>query len=219
MPGAETGAGPEIGREIEREIGSACPNVSAVILAGGRATRMGGTDKGLVELRGVPLVARICTALAPQVAELMINANRNLEHYKELGYKVVRDHLADHQGPLAGMHAALLQAAHPWLLTIPCDGPFVAADYARRMLDAAHGHHVRLAVAHDGERAQPVHSLIHRDLAPDLEQFLHSGERKIDRWHERHAFAEVDFSDYYALFTNINTPRQLAELEQRTPKI
>ncbi len=96
------------------------------------------------------------------------------------------------------MHTALLEAAHPWVLTIPCDGPFVADDY----------------VAHDGERMQPVYSLIHRDLARNLEKFLSTGERKIDRWHEQHAFATVDFSENQSMFVNINTPQQLAEIEQ-----
>ena len=189
--------------------------LSAVVLAGGRATRMGGVDKGLIRFLEEPLAVRICAALEPQVTELMINANRNLEQYRRLGYKIVEDKLADYQGPLAGMHAALLEAAHPWLLTIPCDGPFVCADYAARMLDAANAQNAALAVAHDGTRAQPVYSLIHRDLAGSLEQFLRSDERKIDRWHGQHAFAEVDFSGDETMFTNINTPEQLAELERR----
>jgi len=112
------------------------------------------------------------------------------------------------------MHAALSAAAGPWLLTIPCDGPFVAGDYAAKMYAAAIAAGARLAVAHDGARAQPVYSLIHRDLADDLERFLQSGMRKIDQWHARHALASVDFSDAPAMFTNINTAQQLAELER-----
>ncbi len=190
--------------------------LSAVVLAGGRASRMGGTDKGLIRFQGLPLAARICAALEPQVAEVMINANRNLDRYRQLGGKVIQDQLADYQGPLAGMHAALCEAAHPWLLTIPCDGPFVCADYARRMLAAATQQNAPLAVAHDGERMQPVYSLIHRTLAPSLEQFLSTNERKIDRWHTQHPFATVDFSDEQSMFTNINTPEQLADLEKQT---
>lgn len=206
MPGAEDRPGLSGGPRMR---------VSAVLLAGGRATRMGGTDKGLIGFQGAPLAARICAALAPQVAELMINANRNRERYRALGYKVVKDNLTGHQGPLAGMHAALLEAAHPWLLTIPCDGPFVCADYAGRMLATANQQNARLAVAHDGERAQPVYSLIHRDLADSLERFLSEGERKIDRWHAQHAFAEVDFSAEQSMFANVNTPQELAELERQ----
>jgi len=191
--------------------------VSAVVLAGGRATRMDGADKGLVAFRGRPLVARICEALRPQVAEVMINANRNRERYRQFGHRVIKDRLPGHQGPLAGMHAALLAARHPWLLTIPCDGPFVAADYAARMRAAATAADVLLAVAHDGVRTQPVYSLIHRSLADSLERFLRGGERKIDLWHEQHAFATVDFSADRHLFTNINTPQQLAGLQAGRP--
>ncbi len=192
-----------------------CDQLSAVLLAGGRATRMGGVDKGLMRFLDAPLAVRICAALQPQVAELILNANRNLARYRRLGYRVIEDELVGHQGPLAGMRAALREAAHPWLLTIPCDGPFVASDYAERMIAAAQRQKVKLAVAHDGQRAQPVYSLIHRDLAPSLAQFLTSGERKIDRWQQQHTPATVDFSHDQAMFTNINTPQQLAELEQQ----
>ncbi len=190
--------------------------LSAVILAGGRATRMGGADKGLIEFLGEPLAARICAGMESQATELMINANRNLDRYRQLGCKVVEDQLPGHQGPLAGMHAALAAAKYPWLLTIPCDGPFVHPGYARIMHTAAREQNVRLAVAHDGTRMQPVYSLIHRDLAPSLEQFLATGERKIDRWHAQHPFATVDFSAEPSMFININTPQQLAEMEQQT---
>jgi len=196
--------------------GDGTGNITAVVLAGGRATRMGGVDKGLVVLRGRPLAAGIGAALAMQstVAEVVINANRNIAKYRRLGYRVIEDRLPDHQGPLAGMHAALLAAAQPWLLTIPCDGPFVAGDYAQRMHAAAIDAGAKLAVAHDGARMQPVYSLIHRDLSDDLEQFLQSGQRKIDKWHARHAFATVDFSATPEMFTNINTEERLAELER-----
>lgn len=188
--------------------------LSAVVLAGGQATRMGGADKGLLQFLGKPLVARICNALKPQADELMLNANRNLQQYRQLGYLVVTDELDDYQGPLAGMHSALLAAEHNWLLTIPCDGPFVATDYAAKMLAAAHANKVYLAVAHDGTRLQPVYALLHRKLATSLTHFLQGNTRKIDAWYQQHEFAVVDFSESSAMFTNINTPQQLAELEQ-----
>lgn len=195
--------------------GDRAPDLTAAVLAGGRATRMGGADKGLMQFRGRPLAARIGAALAAQaaVAEVLINANRNLDAYRQLGFPVIEDRLPGHQGPLAGMHAALLAAAQPWLLTVPCDGPFVAANYASKMRAAAVDAGAKLAVAHDGARAQPVYALIHRDLAADLEQFLRSYERKIDLWHARHDGITVDFSATPAMFTNINTAAQLTELE------
>ena len=111
--------------------------ITAVLLAGGRATRMGGDDKGLILFAGEPLVKKICAALQPQVAEILINANRNHAEYRRLGHRIIPDQLADYQGPLAGMHAALQAIETDWLLTIPCDGPFVAADYAAKMQAAA----------------------------------------------------------------------------------
>lgn len=224
MPPAERGrAGRRVAGESaadsnagdSRALTAGRANITAVVLAGGRATRMGGVDKGLVLFRGRPLAARIGELLAAQtaVAEVVINANRNRAQYRRLGYRVIEDRLPGHQGPLAGMHAALVVAAQPWLLTIPCDGPFVAAHYAARMRDAAGAAGAQLAVAHDGARAQPVYCLIHRDLAADLEQFLQSDERKIDRWHARHDVVTVDFSDAPGMFTNINTAEELAELE------
>lgn len=187
--------------------------ISAVVLAGGRARRMDGVDKGLVMFRGQPLCAQVCKSLHPQVDELLINANRNLEIYKKLGYKVIKDELTDHQGPLAGMLVALRQIKYQWLLTLPCDAPFVANDYATRMLQAATANNTSIAVAHSGERLQPVHALIHRDHANNLGEFLNCGERKIDRWYAQHNFAAVDFSDQPKIFVNINTAEQLSALE------
>lgn len=202
-------------RQVFSGAASGMPKVSAVVLAGGRATRMGGADKGLVQFLGEPMAARVGSALQPQVAEVMINANRNLHQYRQLGYPVVADAQHDYQGPLAGMQAALCAATHAWLLTVPCDGPFVADDYAHKMSAAAQSENVQLAVAHDGARLQPVYALLHRQLAASLADFLRGGERKIERWYQQHAFATVDFSQQPAMFTNVNTRRQLAELERR----
>jgi molybdenum cofactor guanylyltransferase len=189
--------------------------VTAVVLAGGRARRMGGIDKGTVPFNGEPMVERICRLVGPQVDLLLVNANRNLDYYATLGYGIVEDEMDDYQGPLAGMHAALGQIRTPWLLTAPCDGPFIPRDYAARMLQQALAGDVRLSVAHDGERLQPVHALLHVSLAPDLGEFLQSGDRKIDRWYATHPYRVVDFSSNPELFSNINTPDQLAALENK----
>lgn len=187
---------------------------TAVILAGGRAMRMGGGDKALRDFCGAPLLAQICDAIAPQVAEVLVNANRNLDAHRAFGHAVIADELHGHLGPLAGMHAALRAAAHEWLLTLPCDSPFVRADYALRMRAAADSAGARLAVAHDGARTQPVFALIHRDLTADLEEFLRAGGRKIDRWHARHLCAPADFSGETRMFANANTPQEWAEMER-----
>ena len=189
-------------------------DISAVVLAGGRARRMGGVDKGLIGLNGKPLVKHVGDALAPQVDEVIINANRNRAQYRRFGFAVVDDARQGFEGPLAGMYAALIAAKHDWLLTAPCDGPLIAADYAIKMYDAAQATDAPLAIANDGERMQPVYSLIHRDLADDLANFLTGDDRKIDRWQNRHAFAAVDWRDAQSMFINVNTPEQLAECER-----
>ncbi len=192
-------------------------NVSAVILAGGRATRMGGQDKGLIEIAGQPLVARISEQLEYQVGQILINANRNLERYKKCGFKVIIDSLDNFQGPLAGMLTALQCIDNDWLIVVPCDGPYIASDYCDRMISAASEQSVQLAVATDGERLQPVYALLHRELISSLTTFIKNGGRKIDRWYAQHPFARVDFSDSVQMFTNVNTPEQLTRIEQQIP--
>lgn len=186
--------------------------VTGVILAGGRARRMGGEDKGLLDLAGRPLVERALAALAPQVSAVLINANRNLERYGAFGHPVVADRSGDFSGPLAGMAAALAQAATPWIATVPCDCPLIPADLVARLHAVQARDDAELAVAHDGERLQPVFALISRELLPSLEGFLAEGERKIDRWYARHRVARADFSDRPEAFLNVNTPQDLARL-------
>lgn len=191
--------------------------LTGVILAGGRARRMGGRDKGLIEFAGEPLAARAVRLLAPQVDALMINANRNLEIYREMldihpGARVISDSISGYHGPLAGMLTALETAATEAIITVPCDSPLLMADYAARMQKALKPG-TALAVAHDGERLQPVFALLRRGLAADLRQALNDGERKIDRWYARHSMVTVDFGDAPEQFHNVNTPEELRALE------
>ncbi len=188
-------------------------SIAAVVLAGGRATRMGGRDKGLLPLAGRPLAAHLLERLRPQVGELLVNANRRREDYLALGYPVLADSLGGFQGPLAGMLAALDKVRAGLLLTAPCDSPLLPPDYARRMYAALEGRRAELAVARDAERVQPVFLLLRRELAGSLRAFLETGERKIDRWFADHETVEVDFSDRAEMFCNANTPEELAALE------
>ena len=183
--------------------------VTGVVLAGGRATRMGGQDKGLLQLADNTIAGRITDQLSTQVADILINANRNIEAYAKLGYKVVSDSLSNFQGPLAGMLTGLHHAKTDWVLTVPCDGPFIDQQYAKRMFEAVSQTSNLIAVATDGNRLQPVYALIHKSLAENLTQFLASGERKIDRWYQQHQFSEVAFPGDNQMFININTPEQL----------
>jgi molybdenum cofactor guanylyltransferase len=181
-------------------------NITAVILAGGRGSRMSGADKGLIELNGKPLVAHILEQISPQVGSVLINANRNQEIYQQYSYPVIHDELADYQGPLAGFASGMQHARTSHILTLPCDGPEVAADMVQRMISALKQDNAELAVAHDGTRLQPVHALLPVSLLQSLQAFLDNGDRKIDLWYLQHKMALVDFSDTEQMFRNINTP-------------
>lgn len=189
--------------------------IIGVILAGGQARRLGGIDKGLVEVAARPMIAWIIDALLPQVDAILINANRNAERYGQYGFPVIKDRLPNHQGPLAGFAAALAEVpADAAILTVPCDSPVPPPDLAARLSDALESTGAELAVAHDGERLQPVYALIPAALRDSVDAFLASGERKIDFWYARHRMATADFSDCRDLFLNLNRPDDLAQVEQ-----
>jgi molybdenum cofactor guanylyltransferase len=188
-------------------------DITAVILAGGQGRRMGGQDKGLIELDGKPLVGILIEQLQRQGVDIVINANRNHADYQQFGLPVVSDQLADYQGPLAGFASAMAAVESPYILTLPCDGPLLADDYVARFIDSQATAATPLAVAFDGERLQPVHALLATELLPDLITFLDGGDRKIDRWYAQYDYARVDFSDCVDMFRNINTPADKASLQ------
>lgn len=187
--------------------------VTGVILAGGRAKRMGGVDKGLVPINGRPMIAWVIDALRPQVSEVLINANRNHDRYGEFGSNVVDDGDSEFRGPLAGMASGMRAAQTPWIAVVPCDSPLIHGHLVARLYAAAVASGARLAAAHDGERLQPVFALLACDLLPDLAGYLDDGERKIDRWYARQRFESVDFSDVTESFANINAPQDRQALE------
>jgi molybdopterin-guanine dinucleotide biosynthesis protein A len=189
--------------------------VTAVILAGGRATRMGGQDKGLIELAGRPMIAHVLAALAPQVEWLVINANRNLDRYAGFGWPVVRDDDTGFLGPLAGLAAGMRAASSALVMTAPCDCPLLPPDLASRLHDALEREDAEIAVPHDGARLQPVFMLVRRALTDSLEAYLAGGGRKIDRWFEHHRLAQVDFSDRPDTFVNVNDPEERRAVEAR----
>ena len=189
--------------------------VTGLVLAGGRARRMAGRDKGLIELARRPMVHWVVQRLVPQTASVLISANRNFDRYANFGSEVIRDVDDGFFGPLAGISAGLTRTTTSWLVTVPCDSPLLVADLVVRLFAAVRENGTGIAVAHDGNRLQPVFSLIHRDLAPELVDFLRAGGRKIDLWLDRHVWARVDFSDHPDMFLNINTPEELVELEKR----
>jgi molybdenum cofactor guanylyltransferase len=191
--------------------------ITAVILAGGRGRRMGGVDKGLVNLGGRALIEYVLAAIAPQAGAVLINANRNLERYQCFGHPVLSDELSDYQGPLAGFHTALQASSTPYIITLPCDGPLLPTDYVERMKSALELSDAELAVAHDGTRLQPVYALIPRALIASLAQYLARGDRKIELWYGQHRVTLADFTDSANAFRNINTPADRDRLLQEGP--
>lgn len=193
---------------------STAERISAVILAGGQGRRMGSVDKGLVPLRGRPMVAWVLERLQPQADELLINANQNLERYRELGVPVFADAIGGFAGPLAGLHAGLAQASHPLVVTAPCDSPFLPLDLVARFAGALSAAGADLAVARTFEQTHPVFCLCRREVLPHLEAFLNAGGRKIDRWYETLKVVTVQFDDQPQAFSNINTREELGGFER-----
>jgi molybdopterin-guanine dinucleotide biosynthesis protein A len=191
--------------------------ITGLILAGGRGTRMGQVQKGLQLLHGKPMLNHVLRRLQPQVGEIIINANQDLELYSAYGHPVVSDKFSDYAGPLAGLHTGLLQCKTPYLVSAPCDSPFLPENLVENLAQALIQNQAQLAVvtALDSEsepaqmRAQPVFSLMESGIASDLQAFLENGGRKITAWHANLRVVEVPFENT-ASFRNINT---LAELQ------
>ncbi len=189
-------------------------HITGVILAGGKGSRMDGADKGLLEISGTTFLAAIARILEPQVSSLVISANRNLSAYKKYGYPVITDSLDGYPGPLGGILSAMDHCDTELLLTVPCDAPLLAADYATRMYRAMINAKTDACVAHDGTRMQPVYSLLHRKHVELLRNYLETGNRGVQRWIKSLTPASVDFSDHPEQFYNLNTPADQKTLEE-----
>lgn len=185
--------------------------ITAVVLAGGRGERMGGADKGLLPLGDAPLIAHVLARLARQVDSIVISANRNRERYAAFGYPITVDTIGGFAGPLAGVHAAILDATSRYIVTVPCDAPHFPADLVARLatsLGAMPDAHA--AIARTAGRVQPVFALYDRlAVLASLEAYLHAGQRRADAWQATLARTVVDFDDS-AAFRNLNTPEELA---------
>lgn len=188
---------------------SAPSTVTGVILAGGQGRRMGGQDKGLIPYRERPLISHIITLLKPQVDEVIINANRNIEQYQEYSYPIVEDTLTNFCGPLAGMLSAMQACQTDFILTCPCDSPQLSPQLRQRLMETLLANQADIAVAHDGDRLQPVFCLIPCRLADHLENYLAQGNRKIDLWFAQHNTVAADFSDQADSFINFNQPEDI----------
>ncbi len=170
---------------------------------------MGGQDKGLVKLHGLPLVAHVLARILPQVDEILISANRNLDDYRALGYPVVIDALDGFQGPLAGVLAGLHAAHHEWVLTAPCDTPQLPADLVQHLAAPLLTGHAKIVIASAGGRAHPAIMICARRLADDLGKYLAEGGRAVHAWQARHRTATIEFPDA-AAFINVNQPEDLS---------
>ncbi len=187
--------------------------VTAAILAGGEGARVGGQDKGLLPLAGETLIERVSKAMRPQAGTLLICANRHHESYAAFG-SVVADALEGYPGPLAGISAALAVCTTTWLLTVPVDSPDPPAELGPHLLAAAVQAGTGLAVAHDGERAQPLFAIYRRELAESCSDAL-VRDLPVWRWQRDAGATVVDFSDSAARFVNLNTPEEFRVWERR----
>ena len=191
-------------------------DITGLVLAGGRGSRMGGSDKGLQSYQGTPLALHALLRLAPQVGHVMINANRNLAAYESMGVPVWPDPVADYPGPLAGWLAGLERCDTPYMVTVPCDTPAFPDDLVARLAAALAAEDADIAMAATLEegvlQVQPVFCLMKATLMESLVRYLGEGQRKIDRWTGQHRCAQVPFDDPAAFF-NANTPEDLARLQ------
>jgi molybdopterin-guanine dinucleotide biosynthesis protein A len=193
-------------------------SISSIILAGGRATRMNGVDKGLVMLQQRPLIAHVIARLQPQVDEIFINANREIAAYEAFGLPIFKD--ISHQdentefiGPLAGFELGLMHAKHDYVLTVPCDSPLLPLDLAERLYNSMAASRMDIACASSDGDTHPVFCLMKKSVLPSLTAYLASGERKVSTWQKSQQYIEVDFSDCADCFVNLNTFEDLEALE------
>jgi molybdopterin-guanine dinucleotide biosynthesis protein A len=195
--------------------------ITGLILAGGRAQRMGGIDKGLIPFHGKLLIELALSRLKPQVSTILINANRSITKYSYYGYPVLMDETPDFSGPLAGFSVGLQHCKTPYLLTSPCDSPLLPTNLAEKMAIELEQNNLELVYASSQEAdgkiwAQPVFCLMRNNLQDSLNVFLSQGDLKIDRWFKTVRSGTVVFEDPQA-FANVNTPEELAALEQVSP--
>ncbi len=187
--------------------------VTGIILAGGKARRMGGQDKGLIHLAQKPMIEYVLNAIQPQVDDIIINANRNQAIYKAYGFPVVADQIEGYCGPLAGMASGLQAANTPFVVTVPCDSPLIPDDLVQKLYSTMQDEDAEICTAHSSGRMQPVFTIMKTEVLPSMLEFLNNGERKIDKWFEKHHLAIADFSDQAETFININSEEELTAIE------
>ena len=179
--------------------------ITVVVLAGGKASRMDGEDKGLIVFRELPLIAHVVNVVKPKVSQILISANRNIEEYANFG-KVIRDDLKGFQGPLAGISKALKVCSTPYLLVLPCDSPLIDEALIDSLIEKMEISKVDICVAHDGSIMHATFALMQTKLEKSLEGFLEEGGRKMALWYRQHSLERIDVSSHLEVLTNINRP-------------
>jgi len=179
--------------------------ITAVILAGGQASRMDGEDKGLIVFRELPLIAHVVNVVESKVSQILISANRNFEEYANFG-KVISDDLEGFQGPLAGISKALKVCSTPYLLVLPCDSPLIDEALIDSLIEKMEISNVDICVAHDGSIMHATFALMQTKLEKSLEEFLEQGSRKMALWYRQQSLERIDVSSHLEVLTNINRP-------------
>ncbi len=192
--------------------------ISALILSGGRGARMGGAEKGLILLSQQPLIAHVIARLSPQVDEIIINANREIQQYETLGYRVLQDETSQagiepFAGPLAGIQLGLKYAKHDLVLFVPCDSPLLPLNLAFILKESLIEANADIAIARSNHNAHPVFCLCKKSVLPSMTHYFEQGGRKVSAWQKTQKHIEVEFSDAKDAFENINSPQDLANLE------
>jgi len=179
--------------------------ITAVILAGGQASRMDGEDKGLIVFRELPLIAHVVNVVESKVSQILISANRNFDEYANFG-KVISDDLEGYQGPLAGISKALKVSSTPYLLVLPCDSPLIDEALIDSLIEKMEISKADICVAHDGSIMHATFALMQTKLEKSLEGFLEEGGRKMALWYRQHSLERIDVSSHLEVLTNINRP-------------
>tara|TARA_B100001750_G_C15478270_1_gene583872 strand:+ start:730 stop:1335 length:606 start_codon:yes stop_codon:yes gene_type:complete len=191
--------------------------LTALILAGGKSSRMEGNDKGLMRFNDKFLIQHLHSLAERFCSNVLVNVNRNFNEYKRFGFNICKDLISDYQGPLAGMYTGLEQTNTDYLITLPCDGPFINESYFKKMVLLDKGFDIN--VAFDGNRIQPVYCLLRKDLRKSLKSFLESGERKIDKWFDLCSVNSIDFSKNEEMFVNINNKEEFNKYKNKVQNV
>ncbi|MFT6757980.1 MAG: molybdopterin-guanine dinucleotide biosynthesis protein A [Chitinophagales bacterium] len=184
---------------------------SVIILAGGEGQRMGGADKGLMQWHDKPLIQHIIERLDPQVDEIIISCNRNIEQYKSFGYACIKDSTDDFLGPLSGIASCVESSNHDSVLLCPCDTPLIPLNLRQHLEKTMQQSGANAVIARDNYNQHYSHALLTKEFAKTANQQLSAKRKSLRAWYETTNWQYADFNDQAKAFTNINTLEQLAQ--------